>query len=619
MVEKKDSISSVSGTPHDAGLYYENNPIALPNGREKVQLGSGVVTKILGKGGMAAVYEIWNQHLEIHRAVKLMSPYSSTTDRQRFNTEIKISAKLFHPNIVAIHSDGEWQGLPFIEMERIEGVGCDRLMAQRGALPAPICTAIAIQISRALNYAHNQDCTIYGREYHGVIHRDLKPQNIMITGSGIVKLMDFGIARPPQASFHTVDNSVLGTLPYLSPEQLMTSQVDVRTDIYALGVVMYEMVTGTVAFPQKELPSLIECKSRNKYESLEAFGLQIPLPLKRIIHRCMHYNPDKRIPSAAILLDELEKIQLTLTDQNPEKVLAAYVASDPETKIIYNTYRRTLQRKITIYLGIAGLIMVLVPLLWTKYHSQKEYQKNYSQNQFDNIFSLETMIPDQLQEALPDSTRDSTTNKKRPAPDTPSSTKAVETIKKIPVQKPTLLEELEQKYTTDDLLAIMEKELQSNNTQSALSVYKALPSYLAQSPYALILYLRALEKAGDKKQLESTLASLTLNDGEVFLARAKIAYNAKNYAESKKLIEVSLTLPHEYLDFNDFKRDSYYWSALCSTALFDANPSEETYKAATTAWWLLKSELRQKPGHQYNTIATAQMQRMAIKMRSLKG
>ena len=275
-------------------------PVALPDGKERIPLGSGVITRLLGQGGMAAVYEIWNAQLEMYRAVKLINPGSTESVQQRFQTEIKISAKLNHPNIVEIHGVGEWNGLPFIEMEKIEGIGLDYLIAQRGALPPAVCTSIGIMICRALNYAHNQDCSIYGRNYHGVIHRDLKPANIMVCTNGIVKLMDFGIARPPDVSFHTMDGLVAGTLQYLAPEQLEKKKLDVTTDLYALGVTMYEIVTGVVAFPQTSFPKLIAEKTKNKFKPLEEYHIKLPARLRRVIYKCMEEDQGKRVPSAAM-------------------------------------------------------------------------------------------------------------------------------------------------------------------------------------------------------------------------------------------------------------------------------------------------------------------------------
>ena len=343
------------------------SPVALPDGKEKIPLGSGCITRLLGQGGMAAVYEIWNPQLEMYRAVKILHPGSAENMRQRFQTEIKISAKLSHPNIIEIHGVGEWKGLAFIEMEKIDGIGLDTLITQRGALPAVVCTAIGIMICRALNYAHNQDCSIYGRNYHGVIHRDLKPANIMICGSGIVKLMDFGIARPTDVSFHTMDGLVAGTLQYLAPEQLEKKKLDVTTDLYALGVTMYEIVTGVVAFPQTSFPKLIADKTKNKFKPLKEFHIRLPSRLKRVIYKCMCEEPSKRIKSAAALLEELQKIHASLTSKSPEQVMAAFTAAGVGKKVVLMTrrpfpWRFTAAAVVAAAVVYAGLFQYLLPM-----------------------------------------------------------------------------------------------------------------------------------------------------------------------------------------------------------------------------------------------------------------
>lgn len=246
-------------------------------------MGSGVITGILGVGGMANVYEIWNAQLEVGRAVKLLHPNYTEDTRQRFQTEIKITAKLHHPNIIEIHAVGQWNSLPFIEMERIDGETLEKILADRGALPLEVCTSVALLIGSALQYAHNQEYVIYGHQYHGVIHRDLKPSNIMVPANGVVKLMDFGIARPTDASIHTTDGAILGTMQYLSPEQLEGKEADIRTDIYALGTVLYEMVTGVKAFPEHNVSKLMLSKIKNDYKSIDQYMLKIPPRLRRVI------------------------------------------------------------------------------------------------------------------------------------------------------------------------------------------------------------------------------------------------------------------------------------------------------------------------------------------------
>ena len=189
----------------------------LPDGKEPIALASGTIAGILGTGGMARVYKIWNEKLEVFRAVKILLPTQQKDLKNRFETEVKITAKLHHPNIVEIYSVGEWNGLPYIEMELVEGDSLEAIIGRYGKLPFSVCSATAIFVARALVYAHGQEFLLYGKNYHGVIHRDLKPANIMISKSGEVKLMDFGIARPTEASLHTVEGNIVGTMQYLSP------------------------------------------------------------------------------------------------------------------------------------------------------------------------------------------------------------------------------------------------------------------------------------------------------------------------------------------------------------------------------------------------------------------
>ena len=171
-----DPILIKPGQPNIASL---PGMITLPDGGKNIQLGSGVVTSVISSGGMAIIYEIWNPELEVTRAVKLLHPDHSADSEERFYTEMKITAKLHHPNIVEIYSVGKWNNLPYIEMERIDGCTLEKFIADRGALPLEVSTAIAIMVGRALNYAHNQHYVIFGTEYQGIIHRDLKPKNIM--------------------------------------------------------------------------------------------------------------------------------------------------------------------------------------------------------------------------------------------------------------------------------------------------------------------------------------------------------------------------------------------------------------------------------------------------------
>jgi Serine/threonine protein kinase len=568
-------------------------PIPLPDGKERVALGSGVITKLLGRGGMAAVYEIWNPQLEMYRAVKIINPGSIDAVHRRFQTEIKISAKLRHPNIIEIHGVGEWNGLPYIEMEKIEGIGLDQIIDERGALPAAVCTSVGIMICRALNYAHNQDCTIYGKNYHGVIHRDLKPPNIMICTNGAVKLMDFGIARPVDVSFQTMDGLVSGTLQYLSPEQLEKKSLDVRTDLYALGVLLYEIVMGVNPFPQTNFSQLVANKTKNKFRSIEGFHIKLNKRLKQVIYKCMQHDPQKRIASAAQLLHELEKIHATLTKKSPEEIMAGLIVDASHNKVVLASRRHIPWHAIAailLFISSTAFIYSYRKPIYLFFKSHQVIPMSWlAAKQNKNIPPSENILAA------------SQTSRISPESDTLQHTK-------------TIIESLREKYGTDDTIAIMQKELRTKNYQNVLHVFENLTTGQTKAVQAHILKLRALDGLGNKSMLASYLATAVFNDGEFYLAKAKLAYSNRNFEDCRKLLRQSLTLPHALMDYETLKRESFYFTALCATALFDSEPNEQKYKEALDAWWELRTALRSNPNHPYNKKAIAEMQRMAVKM-----
>lgn len=308
----------------------------LQSDQKKITMGSGTITRRISAGGMAIIYEIWNQELEVTRAVKLLRPDHTQESAERFQTEMKISAKLHHPNIIEIYAVGKWNSLPYIEMERIDGYTLEKVIAHAGSLPLEVCTSVAIMVGRALNYAHNQLYVLYGKNYKGIIHRDLKPSNVMITKRGTVKLMDFGIAKPVTASIHTCTDVVIGTLQYLAPEQLQGEDADFRSDLYSLGTVIYEMLTGKQAFPEAGLAKLVPSKLDNTYIPLEMYKKKIPRNLREIVHKSLRLEPNKRYQSTLELLRALGKVHKKLTNLSPEQVMAKYMQAprQPETIVI---------------------------------------------------------------------------------------------------------------------------------------------------------------------------------------------------------------------------------------------------------------------------------------------
>jgi serine/threonine protein kinase len=302
----------------------------LPTGDEPVQLGSGVITGILGSGGMAKVYRTWNDRLEVYRAVKILIPTSQKIAWTRFHTEARISAKLHHPNIIEVHSIGDWHGIPYIEMDIVEGETLSSLISRFKTLPSMVVAAIAVQVARALSYAHSLELVIYGKTYKGLIHRDLKPSNIMIGNNGVVKLMDFGVARPVETGLHTIDTeNIVGTIHYFSPEQISGYPIDPLSDIYSFGAVMYEMLCGKNPFPQTSMIQLIRAKEKNQFIRLEEYEKPIDPRLASVAQVCLRTDKNSRYQSAADLCTHLEDIHHQLSKGTAEETVRQFL-EDPE-------------------------------------------------------------------------------------------------------------------------------------------------------------------------------------------------------------------------------------------------------------------------------------------------
>ncbi|HBR78459.1 MAG TPA: serine/threonine protein kinase, partial [Lachnospiraceae bacterium] len=192
----------------------------------------------IGSGGMADVYKAKDHKLNRMVAVKVLKPEfrEDKTFIRKFRTEAQAAAGLSHPNIVNVYDVGEDRGVYYIVMELVEGITLKDYIDRKGKLSVKEATSIAIQVSLGLEAAHNRN----------IVHRDVKPQNIIISTDGKVKLSDFGIAKA--TSSNTISSNVMGSVHYSSPEQVRGGYSDYKSDIYSLGITMYEMVTGRVPF-----------------------------------------------------------------------------------------------------------------------------------------------------------------------------------------------------------------------------------------------------------------------------------------------------------------------------------------------------------------------------------
>jgi len=578
-------------------------PPVLPDVAKQEPLGSGFVTRVLGQGGMANVYEIWVPQLEVHRAVKLIKPESSKDIKDRFQTEIRILAKLTHPNIIDIHSVGEWKGMPYIEMEKLDGWTLESIINRFGALPPKICSAIGILVCRALAFAHAHEYVIYGKEYKGIIHRDLKPGNIMICRDGKLKLMDFGIARPVDASFHTIEGTILGTIQYMSPELLNGEKIDFRTDIYALGATLYEILAGMNPFPEPNFSKLISLKQKNLYRPLHEFKIRIPSKLRHLIYTCMQYDKKKRIDSTDKLLYEIEILHRQLTPQLPELVLKELCKEEPAQKFV-PAIGRTIPWK-SIF-GIPVLVILIaaalyrgLPFLKSKIITVVEQQSSSPAEPEQKNETAQSAVPIQPgtgeqqpveQDVLPAET--TALEKAVAVQNRPILKRPVKTAENCPKEQSdadassasSLLSRLSERYATSDVLEIIINEYNTGHLANALNLYNHLGPEQAAKDKAKIYKMRILQGLGNTKALSAFFAANNVNDGEFLLGKGKFAYNRGEISKAVLLLQNSLNAPKQFIDYDIVRQEAYYYKARCASKMFDKNPTEENYLKALEEW-----------------------------------
>ncbi|HVG21409.1 MAG TPA: protein kinase [Blastocatellia bacterium] len=252
----------------------------------------------LGEGGMGEVYRAVHSKIGRPAAVKVLSQAAHGPEFiERFLNEARIQASLQHSNIVTLYDFLEYNGQPCIIMEYIEGQTLTECIREECGLALPDALRIFQALADALDYIHRQ----------GIIHRDIKSNNIKITPSGQVKLLDFGIAKSGSSPALTVTGAFIGTLQYLSPEQMQGGVADARSDIWALGVLLYEMTTGHLPFDATTLGDFYQKISKANYVQPSVINPGVPREIERIISRCLKKNPSDRYQSAAELLHDVNR------------------------------------------------------------------------------------------------------------------------------------------------------------------------------------------------------------------------------------------------------------------------------------------------------------------------
>ena len=289
------------------------------------------ILESIGTGGMSDVYKAKCHKLNRFVAVKVLKQEFSESSEfvSKFRTEAQAAAGLMHPNIVNVYDVGEENGINYIVMELVEGITLKRYIEKKARLSVKEAVSIAIQISMGIDAAHNNN----------IIHRDIKPQNIIISKEGKVKVTDFGIAKA--ATSNTITSNVMGSVHYTSPEQARGGFSDERSDIYSLGITMFEMLTGRVPFNGDTTVAIAIKHIQEEMPSPRNYVPEIPISVEQIVLKCTQKSPDRRYQKMPELIEDLKK---SLISPDEDFVKLAAVEKSAVTKAMSDKEREQIKR-----------------------------------------------------------------------------------------------------------------------------------------------------------------------------------------------------------------------------------------------------------------------------------
>ncbi|MBN1601874.1 MAG: serine/threonine protein kinase [Chitinispirillaceae bacterium] len=580
----------------------------LPNPEEPKTIGSGIVTSMLGKGGAAVIYEIWNPKLEIHRAVKLWRPTQAEKAIQRFETEIKITAKLHHPNIVEIHAVGEWNNLPFIEIEKIEGCSIKELLKKHDeVLPVPVAAAIGIFICRALTYAHNHEYSLGDKKYKGVVHCDIKPANIMISNTGIVKLTDFGIALPSHTPGTNDKNKVTGSLQYMAPEQLSSGEIDVRTDIFSLGVVLYELFSGAKAFPAYSFEELIEKRRNHELASIRQCTPRLPSKVAALIEKCIKIDPDDRIQSVQEIMAELESIYANYSSEAPNVLLARFLEGDTiSSKPLGN-------RKITFLISALIAVIITGSILLFLIRQGGGTSEAIATG-LRSIISPPVASPDTQKFKPVDSIQTksfyNTSMKQSSNGQMNDSNKSVirtNRIKSGPKKNGAQTNAIPvARRKTGKSTELVPKNL-SMKTVGKKSAEPVSDNDILDELWKLV-------RSSEYKNAERMFVEFPVNDAEFFLAYSEFQLKKGNFEQAWANAEKAMQRQAKRIDPGEVRARGFYLKAKALSENFNKNTDSTIGKQAMEAWFDVKYQYRSNTGSTYYLDADREIRRISTEL-----
>jgi serine/threonine-protein kinase len=304
-----------------------------------------VIKRRLSSDGIATVYQTRIPINAVDRVVKVYNVLVVPVDQREALAyhvlgELQKASRVRHPGIVEVHEIGMWNTFPYVETAFIEGADLDELLIRSGPLPANVACAVAVLICEALRFAHTSSVRHRGRNYAGVIHGDLKPTNVMISSDGRLRLLNFGTFGVFHEEAHIAGGGPDGSLRYCGFERLISGPVDGRTDLFSVGTVLYEMLTGQKAYEGKDVAAVMRARKTNTFRPITQAAPEVPGDLAEVVEQCMKRDPDDRPADVAEVLEFLTYAFGNLSEEHPATVVEEWFRS------AYRPRRRPFERAV---------------------------------------------------------------------------------------------------------------------------------------------------------------------------------------------------------------------------------------------------------------------------------
>ncbi|MCR5830692.1 MAG: protein kinase [Lachnospiraceae bacterium] len=335
------------------------------------------ILELIGSGGMADVYKAKCHKLNRFVAIKVLkSEFSSDSGFvSKFKAEAQAAAGLMHPNIVNVYDVGEEKRMYYFVMELVEGITLKHYIEKKITLTAKEAVSIAIQVSMGIEAAHN----------NGIIHRDIKPQNIIISKEGKVKVADFGIAKA--ATSNTVTSHAMGSVHYTSPEQARGGYSDAKSDIYSIGITLFEMITGHVPFDGETTVAVAIKHIQEEMPSPRVYVPDVPISVEQIIKKCCQKNPDRRYANVGQLIRDLKH---SLTNPDEDFVVIQEPASEGGTKNISDSEKQQIRKQTAMAAPLPEPVQAAPEDMYTPgpASSYKQNSEEAFDDDFEDVFGV---------------------------------------------------------------------------------------------------------------------------------------------------------------------------------------------------------------------------------------